>query len=109
MLTFENGSALLRFVNINTESSAITERRIGECVADVLGIPNLRRATAYISDKLTIKATAQRRTDKRNKSVTVLVTVGRPNFLERKFIKVCKDAGCAFPLRQVQHKFWKKK
>ena len=87
----------------------MAERRIGECVADVLGIGNLRRATAYMSESLTIKATAQRRTDKRHKSVTVLVTVGKPNFLERKFIKVCKQAGCAFPLRQIQHRFWPKK
>lgn len=93
-------------MKLHTHSADYAERKIGECVNDVLNIKNLRRATAYVSDELTIKATAQRRMDKRDQSATVLVTVGRPNFVERRFIRLCKKAGCAFPLRQIQHKFW---
>lgn len=95
-------------MNIQTTNPELTERRIGECVSEVLG-GSVRRATAYISPKLTIKATAQRRPDKRSKSATVLVTIGAPNFLERRFIRVCQKAGMAFPLRQVQWKHWGKK
>lgn len=83
-------------------------RKLGECVGDV-AYGTVRKATAFISPTLTIKATAQRRQDKRSKSVTVLVTAGAPNFLERRFIKVCQKAGMAFPLRQIQWKLWPKK
>jgi len=84
-------------------------RKLGEAVGDVVCASNVRRATAFISPTLTMKATAQRKHDKRATSVTVLVTVGRPNFVERRFIKVCQKAGMAFPLRQIQWKFWPKK
>lgn len=84
-------------------------KKLGEAVGDVLVMRNCRRATAFITPKLTIKATAQRRQDGRDKSATCLVTVGRPNFLERRFIKVCQKAGMAFPLNQIQWKFWPKK
>lgn len=84
-------------------------KKLGQAVGDVLTSPNCRRATAYISPKLTIKATAQRRPDGRDKSATCLVTVGTPNFVERRFIKVCQKAGMAFPLNQIQWKFWPKK
>ena len=84
-------------------------RKLGEAIGDVVMGSNVRRATAYISPKLTMKATAQRKQDGRDKSVTVLVTVGAPNFVERRFIKVCQKAGMAFPLRQIQWKHWPKK
>jgi len=85
------------------------EKKIGRCVSDVLTIKNVRRATAYIAEKRTVKATLQRRIDKRARSATVLVTVGAPNFLERRFIRLCKKAGMAFPLNHIQWKFWPKK
>jgi hypothetical protein len=95
-------------MNIQTTNPELTERRIGECVSAVLGM-NLRKATAYISPSLTIKASAQRRYRKNEPSCTLLVTIGKPNFLERRFIKVCQKAGMAFPLKQIQWKHWPKK
>lgn len=94
---------------IKTENHEVAERKIGECVSDVLHRSNIRRATAFMSEDQTIKATAQRRKDKRARSETVLVTIGSPNFTERRFIRVCKKAGMVFPLRQIQWKFWPKK
>lgn len=96
-------------MKLQTANSEYAERKIGECVNDVLNVTNIRRATAYISPVLTIKATAQRRQDKRAKYATILVTVGIPNFVERRFIKVCQKAGMCFPLRQVQWRHWPKK
>lgn len=93
-------------MNITTKNPELAERRTGECVSAVLGTKNLRRATAYISPKLVIKASAQRRYRGNEAFVTVLVTVGRPNFAERRFIKVCQRAGMCFPLKQLQLKFW---
>lgn len=81
-------------------------RKLGEAIGDVITGTDIRRATAFISPTLTMKATAQRRQDKRTKSSTVLVTVGAPNFLERRFIRQCQKAGMCFPLRQIQWKHW---
>lgn len=84
-------------------------KKLGQAVGDVLTITNVRRATAFISPTLTIKATAQRRQERRDKQATCLVTVGRPNFVERRFIRVCQKAGMVFPLSQIQWKSWPKK
>lgn len=84
-------------------------KKLGQAVGDVLCMSHVRKATAFISPKLTIKATAQHRGDKRSKSATCLVTVGAPNFVERRFIRVCQKAGMAFPLSQIQWKHWPKK
>lgn len=84
-------------------------RKLGETVGDVVTGTNVRRATAYISPALTMKATAQRRQSNRDRSATVLVTVGAPNFLEKRFIRLCQKAGMCFPLRQIQWKHWPKK
>jgi len=84
-------------------------RKLGECVGDVLVANNVRKATAFISSKMTIKATRQHRGTKRDKSATALVTIGAPNFTERRFIGVCQKAGMVFPLNQIQWKHWPKK
>lgn len=84
-------------------------RKLGEAIGDVVTGNNIRRATAYISPKLTMKATAQRRQDKRDKFATVLVTVGTPNFIERRFIRACQKSGVVFPVTGIQWKLWPKK
>jgi len=93
----------------NLPSKGVPVTEIGEVVSCLLVIPNVRRATAYISDKFTVKATAQRRSDKRERAVTMLVTVGAPNFVERRFIRLAKKSGEPFPIKKVQLKFWPKK
>lgn len=64
--------------------------------------PGCKRVTKYISKKLTLKATFQRPVDKRDKASTVLITIGKPNFAERKFIDLCQKAGERFPVRKLQ-------
>jgi hypothetical protein len=83
-------------------------KKLGEAVGDTIS-GNVRRATAYISPKLTIKATAQCRQSNGARYHTCLVTIGTPNFVERRFIKVCQKAGMCFPLSQIQWKWWPKK
>ena len=69
----------------------------------------VRRATIYLSPKLTAKATRQRRYNKRDTRETFLVTVGVPNYAEQIFIKLCKKAKEPFPVKKVQLRFWPKK
>ena len=70
---------------------------------------NLRKATVYLSPTCVIKASRQRPIDRRDRRETFVVTAGIPNYAERAFIKLCKEAKEPFPLTKVQFKFWPKK
>lgn len=65
------------------------------------------KATKYLSDKLTIKATRKRYKGKywKNETADIVFTVGKPNYLEREFIKKAKKAGEPFPIKKVQVKY----
>lgn len=66
------------------------------------------RATKYISEKLIVRAvrrTYHRKIVKGN--IEILLTIGRPNWKEREFIKLAKKAGEPFPIKKVQVKWLK--
>lgn len=79
---------------------AINRKLFGQ-LAELIIEGGAKRATKYLSDKLTVKATLQGK-PRKNERKTVLFTVGQPNYLERKFIKKCKAAREPFPVRKVQ-------
>lgn len=82
----------------------------GKVIATLLCIDGpYKTATKFLDPKFVVKATHQRKPDGRDRSTTLVVTLGRPNYTERKFIKDCKKAGVPFPVRKVQLKFWPKK
>jgi len=58
--------------------------------------PEIKRATTFVSPKVTVKVTRQRRTRANAKQQTFLLSVGSPNFLERRFLKSRRDG--KFPL-----------
>ena len=66
-----------------------------------------RTATKYLSDKLTVKATRPLYQGNRfhKRQLDIVLTVGPPNYAERRFIKLCRKAGQAFPVRKVQLKY----
>lgn len=66
----------------------------------------LRRATIYRSPTFTLKLSRQRRHDGRDKATTWLLTCGKPNFAERRFIKKCQQAKEPFPVKKVQLQYW---
>ena len=82
---------------------------LGRCVALLRATDDVRRATAYQSPKFVIKATRLHRRDRRERHESFVVTIGRPNFRERLFIKAAKKAGEPFPVRQIQLTFWPKR
>lgn len=72
------------------------------------------KATKIISDKRTIVATRRLTRgkiykNKRFPETEILFTDSRPNFENRKFIKICKRAGEPFPIKKIQLKFPPKK
>jgi hypothetical protein len=63
-----------------------------------------KRAVKYLDPKLVVKATFQGKRDARSRAETVLLTVGTPNYVERKFIGDAKKAGEPFPIKKIQLK-----
>lgn len=66
----------------------------------------IRRITKYFSPKRTLKITRQRRPSGRERSETFIVSVGKPNYAERKFIAACQKAKRKFPLQDNQINFY---
>jgi hypothetical protein len=64
------------------------------------------KATKYISERETLKATRKRYKGKiyKGHAVEIMFTLGKPNYLERDFIKTCKKAGEPFPIKKIQVK-----
>lgn len=68
------------------------------------------KATKYLSETLTVKATRKRYSGKfltRSKTIELIFTIGRPNYEEREFIKKCKLTGESFPVKKIQLKLLK--
>lgn len=81
-------------------------------VIETLLRTDARQSTKYLSDKDVIRASRVVYTNRKNgkKSFNVykneiVLTMGKPNFAEREFIKKCKKAGEKFPVRKIQLKF----
>lgn len=71
---------------------------------------NVVKATQYLTPKLIIRATRRlfnKTIDKRDPSFDFVMTVGRPNYAERDFIKKCQQVGEPFPIKKVQLKLYK--
>jgi len=51
-----------------------------------------------------VKATRQHKLRKGGRGSTLLVTIGKPNYLERKFVRECQKAGEPFPIKRIQLK-----
>jgi hypothetical protein len=60
---------------------------ISQSLAALAERPELKRATVYVSPKVTVKVTRQKRTRANAKQQTFLLSVGSPNFLERRSLK----------------------
>lgn len=68
------------------------------------------KATIYLSPTQVVRAVRRwyRRNQKPDaKRIELSVSIGPPNYLEREFIKSCRKAGEAFPVKKVQLKFRK--
>ena len=87
----------------------VTRSAVSRAVMSVLECRDLRRATVYLDAKTTVKCTRRCRLYGRDHAQTVIVTVGRPNYAERKFTNLCKKAGEPFPVKKIQLKWWPKK
>ena len=76
-------------------------KHVNQVVSIVLG-RYASKATKYISPTRVVKATRRFGKQKRARTMEIIVTMGAPNYAERKFIKLFEKANCKFPIRKVQ-------
>lgn len=68
------------------------------------------KATKFINEKLIVRA-VRKTFDKKIQpgNIEVILTIGKPNYVERDFIEKCKKAGEPFPVKKIQIKLPKNK
>lgn len=66
----------------------------------------VRSVVKYVDPKTVVRATRRHKPDRRNSRTEFVLTIGAPNYLERKFVKLCVKAGEPFPVKKVQYKFY---
>lgn len=93
-------------MNVKTPLSAITS--VVDCVLRF----DAQKATKYLAPNSIVRCTRVsygKKKPRKDQNVELVLTIGRPNYLEQEFIKKCKKAGEPFPVKKVQIKFYKVK
>ena len=84
--------------------------KVFSALADCILVGGAYKATKYINEKLTVKATRKRfkgKIPRNERRIEIMFTVGDPNYEERAFIKKAKKAGEPFPVKKIQAKWLK--
>lgn len=84
-------------------------RAVGS-VINAFNQPKVYSATKYLSDKIVVRATRRRYNGKlpaKNQNLEAILVIGRPNYAQKKFIKLCQKAKEPFPIKKVQLKLTK--
>ena len=75
-------------------------------VVETLLVSGAKTVTKYLDDKTILRASRPTYDGKFGTgNTTIILTIGRPNFAERQFIKLCKKAKEKFPIAKIQLKF----
>ena len=88
-----------------TEVSAATV----DVLAAMLSDAKLKRATKYLREDLVVKMTRAFVPRANGRGETMHFTLGKPNFAERRFVRLAQAAGEPFPVKKVQLKGFPKK
>lgn len=67
---------------------------------------DVKTATKYSDKNTTVKASMRCHS---KRQLEIVLTIGRPNYAERQFIKQAIKAGEKFPIKKIQLKFIPKK
>lgn len=68
----------------------------------------IKSAVKYLAADMVVKVTNSNKPDRRETRRHIRLTIGKPNYAERLFVKKCKKAGEAFPVKKVQLRFYPK-
>jgi len=64
-----------------------TEALVSRVYEELSNAPDMRRATFFVDSGFTVKLSRQRKPNRRDRSETLVLTVGRPNYAERQTIR----------------------
>lgn len=87
----------------------VTRSAVSSVVLALLECPDLKKATKFLDEKTCITATRPSRDLKTDRSRSYVLTIGRPNYANRAFIRAAKKAGEPFPVRKLLLKWFPKK
>ncbi len=87
----------------------IARKTLNDIVEILMTNPDAKKVTKYVWKDTTIKGTRRFILDRCVHSTEILLTIGRPNYAERQFIKKLVKAGEPFPVKKLQIKWRKKK
>lgn len=87
-----------------------SDKQAFDAVYDMLlAFPDLyRSASKFVTPKRVITLSRRRKLDKRSSTQEFVLTVGKPNFRGREFVKAFQKAGEPFPVKKVQVRRWGK-
>lgn len=67
-----------------------------------------KSATTYVTPQCVVKVTRRHKPRAKERHTEFVLSMGVPNYAERRFVKLCQRAGEPFPVAKPQLKFWKK-
>ena len=79
-----------------------------ELIFIVANDATIKTATKIATPKITVRVTRRLKPLKSNRRNEYVVTIGEPNYLALRFIKLCKKAGEPFPVKKIQLNYIKK-
>jgi hypothetical protein len=86
------------------------EKYIAQVVLALVNRAEVIKATKYVSPTQIIRATKRLYGKKLIRDrVEIMLTIGKPNYVEREFVKMCKKAGEPFPVKHAQLKLYNPK
>ena len=80
-----------------------------ELVYSLVFQTRIKSAALLVAPDLVIKATARHRPRKHARHTEIIVSVGRPNYGERRYIARFTKAGKGFPAGHILRTYWTKK
>ena len=84
-----------------------TKKYCEQVVDYILANNNVVRATKYLAPNMIIRGVRKtykiyKRKPRTNHNVEISLTIGKPNYVEREFIALCKKAKEPFPVKKIQ-------
>jgi hypothetical protein len=87
----------------------MTDMKVPVIVDAMMQDLSLFRVTHYIDKSVVVKLTRRIKARKNSTRQEFVLTIGAPNYLERKFIVACIKAKEPFPIKNLQLQHWPKK
>jgi hypothetical protein len=92
-----------------SRSECLLRSEVGETLVALLNTRNARRATLYVFPNLVVRSTRRHKYSSRASREEFVVTIGKPNYEEKKVIKALVKAKVSFPNNKVLLKSWPQK